>query len=168
MATVLNTIYPPQVETFMPSFRYDQSATIWFDISSYNSDMISDIKFIHVSMVNQRNNQNVFSGLSGTNTVYPQYYPVTFNRNTMYDSSKKLYRITIPPQVLKTSPYYNIGQYYKVQLRFDLTGSANHPAYSTSYNNPTSFFYWNSSSSHNANALQLASYTNYNQDNFSE
>lgn len=168
MAIVLNTIYPPQVATFMPSFRYDQSATIWFDISHYNDDMISKIKYIHVSMVDQRNNQNVFMGLNGSNVVYPQYYPIAFNKNNMYDSTKKLYKITIPPQVLKTSPYYNAGQYYKVQLRFDMTGASGFPAYNSAFSNPTSFFYWNSATNNKANALQLASYTNYNQDNFSE
>ena len=79
MATVLNTIYPPQVSTFMPSFKYNESAEIWFGISSYNSDLISSIKFIHVSMVDQRNNQNVFAGVNGTATVHPQFYPIDFD-----------------------------------------------------------------------------------------
>lgn len=181
MATILNTIYPPQVETFMPSFCYNDSAKVWFNISSYNEDMINKIKFIHISMVDQRNNVNVFAGLNGSDTVYPQYYPITFNgsknnnndsNNKMgYDPDKKMYWLVIPPQVLKTSPYYNTGQYYKVQLRFDLTGSSGFPAYSDgniTYNNPTTFFYWNSSSSKAADALKLALYTNYNENNFSE
>ena len=181
MATILNTIYPPQVETFMPSFCYNDSAKVWFNISSYNEDMINKIKFIHVSMVDQRNNVNVFAGLNGNDIVYPQYYPITFNgsknnnndsNNKMgYDPNKKMYWLVIPPQVLKTSPYYNTGQYYKVQLRFDLTGSSGFPAYSDgniTYNDPTTFFYWNSSSNKAADALKLALYTNYNENNFSE
>ena len=181
MATILNTIYPPQVETFMPSFCYNDSAKVWFNISSYNEDMINKIKFIHISMVDQRNNVNVFAVLNGSDTVYPQYYPITFNgsknnnnnsNNKMgYDPNKKMYWLVIPPQVLKTNPYYNTGQYYKVQLRFDLTGSSGFPAYSDgniTYNNPTTFFYWNSSSNKGADALKLASYTNYNENNFSE
>ena len=166
MATVLNTMYPPQVETFMPSFCYNGSAEIWFKISSYNEDSLSDIKFIHVSMVDQRNNKNVFAGVTGN--VYPQYYPLVFNQNSMWDAEKKMYKITVPPQVIKTNPYYNTGQYYKVQLRFDLTGSAKFPAYSGKYSNPTSFFYWNNNNSKKADALGLAAYTNYNEDNFSE
>ena len=178
MATVLNTIYPPQVETFMPSFLYNGSAKIWFNVSSYNEDLISQIQFIHVSMVDQRNNTNVFAGLNGSNTVYPQYYPIAFNGsknnnndpgNKMgYDPDKKMYWLVIPPQVLKTNPYYNVGQYYKVQLRFDLTTSSNHPPYSSAYSDPTSFFYWDNSSNKKADALKLASYSNYNEDNFSE
>ena len=178
MATTLNTIYPPQVETFMPSFRYDQSAKVWFNISSYSEDMISQINFIHVSMVDQRNNTNVFAGTNSSNTtVYPQYYPITFNgeknnnnnpNNKMgYDPDKQMYWLVIPPQVIKT-PYYNTGQYYKVQLRFDLTGSISYPPYSSNYNDPTNFFYWESDSNKGADALKLASYTNYNENNFSE
>lgn len=178
MATVLNTIYPPQVETFMPSFPYSSSAKIWFNISSYNEDIINQIKYIHVSMVDQRNNSNVFMGINSSNTVYPQYYPITFNSaknnnnnnsNKMgYDPDKKMYWLVVPPQLLKTSPYYNTGQYYKIQLRFDLTGSDGHSPYSSKYSNPTSFFYWDSTSSKAADALGLASYSTYNEDNFSE
>ena len=178
MATVLNTMYPPQVETFMPSFCYNDSAKVWFQVSSYNEDLISQIRFIHVSMVDQRNNANVFAGLNGENPVFPQYYPIAFNgsknnnndsNNKMgYDPEKKSYWLTIPPQVLKTAPYYNTGQYYKIQLRFDLTGSSGHSPQTQKYSDPTTFFYWNTSSDTAADALGLASYSNYNEDNFSE
>ena len=77
MATTLNTMYPPQVDTFMPSFCYNAPAKVWFNVSSYNEDLIDQIEFIHVSMVDQRNNINVFAGLNGENSVYPQYYPIT-------------------------------------------------------------------------------------------
>ena len=178
MATTLNTLYPPQVDTFMPSFCYNSSAKVWFNISSYNDDKLDLIKFIHISMVDQRNNKNVYAGLKGITTVYPQYYPIQFNpakinnndsnQKMGYDPDKKMYWVVIPPQVLKTKPYYSPGQYYKVQLRFDLTGSPGFAAYSNNYSNPTSFFYWNNSTSHFADALQLASYSNYNENNFSE
>ena len=170
MATVLNTIYPPQIETFMPSFCYNEPAKIWFNISSYNEDITSKIKFIHISMVDQYNNATVFAGINSGETVYPQYYPLAFDINSSkvgYDLDKKMYWAIVPPQVLKTSPYYDIGQYYKIQIRFDLTGSGGYNAYSTEYNDPTKFFHWNSDNSE-TNALGLALYTNYNQDNFSE
>lgn len=169
MATTLNTIYPPQVETFMPSFCYNDSAEVWFNISSYSEDMIDNIKFIHISMVDQRNNTNVFAGKDNNQKiVYPQYYPIVFNKNSMYDITKKMYKLTIPPQVLKTTPTYNNTQYYKVQLRFDLTGSVGFTG-ATGYTNPTTFFSWDGSSNYaNANALQLAVYTTNNKENFSE
>ena len=183
MATTLSTMYPPQVETFMPSFCYNDSAKVWFNISSYDEDMLNSIQYLHVSMVDQRNNTNVFAGTQGSGanatTVYPQYYPVKFypsktsnntsstTKRTGYDPDKKMYWVLISPQVLKTSPYYNIGQYYKVQLRFDLTGSSEFSA-NNGYTNPTNYFKWTGGTTVTANALQLASYTNSNEDNFSE
>ena len=186
MATVLNTIYPPQVETFMPSFCYNDSAKVWFNISSYNEDMISKIKFIHVSMVDQRNNANVFAGINDGDIVYPQYYPIAFNGiklnnnnldNKMgYDPDKQMYWLVIPPQIIRgnvslqneETATYNTNQYYKIQLRFDLTGDDEYPQYSEEYKRPTDFFHWDGDSNKAANALGLALYTNYNQDNFSE
>jgi len=94
-------MYPPKVETIMPSFCYNDSAKVWFNISSYDEDKIDQIQFIHVSMVDQRNNTNVFAGKNGNTTVYPQYYPITFNgeknnnnnlSNKMgYDPDKQMY-----------------------------------------------------------------------------
>lgn len=170
MTTTLNTIYPPQVDTFMPSFCYNESAKIWFNISSYDEDEINLIKYIHVSMVDQRNNENVFAGTSNGTTVYPQYYPIAFNNDNNkigYDSNKGMYWLVIPPQILKTSPYYNTNQYYKIQLRFDLTGSPGFEAPNNNYDNPTNFFKIENNNI-TANALGLALYTSANQDNFSE
>lgn len=163
MATTLSTIYPPQVETFMPSFCYNEPAVIWFKISSYNEDIKNKIKYIHVSIVDQRNNQNVLESTKNSNTSFPQYYPISFSNNSSdmgYDSNKKMYWLSIPPTVIKTSPFYNPNQYYKIQLRFDLTGDQSFPGI-VNYDNPTTF--WN-----NADALGLSIYTNYNQNNFSE
>lgn len=178
MATTLTTIYPPQVGTFMPSFCYNGSAKIWFNISSYDEEKIYQIQYLHVSMIDQRNNRNVFAGKSDNVEVYPQYYPVIFNgdkegnnnaNNKMgYDPDKKMYWVQIPPQLLKTAPYYNPGQYYKAQLRFDLTGSTNFEPSSASYADPTDFFYWDSASSNKADSLKLATYTAANANNFSE
>ena len=73
--------------------------------------------------------------------------------------------MVIPPQVLKTAPYYNVGQYYKVQIRFDLTADLTNDT----HKGPTKYFYRDGSATYaTANALQLAAYSNTNQDNFSE
>jgi hypothetical protein len=58
MATVLNTLYPPLVDTFMPAFPYTESAVVHFTISPYNSSY--DIKYLHVTLVNQKTNRNAF------------------------------------------------------------------------------------------------------------
>jgi hypothetical protein len=118
-------------------------------------------------MVDQRNNQNVFAGKDSNNkTVYPQYYPIRFNQQSMWDAEKQAYKISIPPQILKTLAYYIPNQYYKIQLRFDLTGAQNFNPHKN-YDNPISYFYLDTGISR-ADALQLAIYTNVNQDNFSE
>ena len=155
MATVLNTIYPPQAETFMPAFIYTKDAEIWFDVSPYTD--IKKIKFIHISMVDQRNNQNVFAGIdSKGNTVYPQFYPIAFDPSLLYDNDKGLYKITISPRLLKTAPTFNIEQFYKVQLRFDLTetGTGEDGATSSEYlDDPTQFFFLDEDGTAKANAL---------------
>jgi hypothetical protein len=63
MATVLSTLYPPLIDTFMPAFPYNESAKVEFSISPYNS--INSIKYLHVSLVNQKTNQNAFEGSMG-------------------------------------------------------------------------------------------------------
>jgi hypothetical protein len=60
MATVLSTLYPPLIDTFMPAFPYDENVTIEFSISPYNTANM--INFLHVSLVNQKTNQNAFEG----------------------------------------------------------------------------------------------------------
>jgi hypothetical protein len=57
MATVLSTIYPPLIDTFMPAFPYNESAEINFSISPYNN--AGNIKRLHVSIVDQRTNLSV-------------------------------------------------------------------------------------------------------------
>jgi hypothetical protein len=57
MATVLSTIYPPLVDTFMPAFPYTESAIVNFSISPYNRP--SSISKLHVSIVDQRTNLSV-------------------------------------------------------------------------------------------------------------
>ena len=57
MATVLNTLYPPSVNSYLPAFPYDENAKILFSLSPFNS--ISEIEFIHVSVVDQRTNENI-------------------------------------------------------------------------------------------------------------
>jgi hypothetical protein len=59
MATVLSTLYPPLIGTFQPAFEYNDGPEITFTISNYNS--YSKINHIHISLVNQKTNQNAFA-----------------------------------------------------------------------------------------------------------
>ena len=57
MATVLSTLYPPLIDTFMPAFPVSQSAVVNFSLSPYNS--WRNITKLHVSIVDQRTNLSV-------------------------------------------------------------------------------------------------------------
>ena len=58
MATVLSTLYPPLIDTFMPAFEKSGPAIATFSISPYNTN--ADIARIHVSLVEQTTNLNAF------------------------------------------------------------------------------------------------------------
>lgn len=170
--TLVNTLYPPQVETFQPAFVYTDDAAVTFSISPFND--VTDIHYIHVSVVDQRNNENVLKGQedfvsNDTNNPYGIMngilvlpFKAKSNNSTekptiIYDSENDLYLLKISPDHLRktdtvnikteqatgsivettdaegnttstaetvsddssTSQYFNIGQFYKVQIRFD-------------------------------------------------
>lgn len=105
MATVVNTLYPPVISTFSKAFINTTDAVIYFSISSYNSS--TDIKHVHVSVVNQLNNEDVLTNPSG----------ILFS-DLNYDTASGMYYVTIPVTLLEGN-VWNINQFYKVQLRFD-------------------------------------------------
>lgn len=162
--TLVNTLYPPVVETFQPAFLYTDSAVVSFSISPFNK--AENIKYVHISVTDQRNNENVLKGSQAFadgfgiyNGLLVSKFPQdtgtetdTGDRQTglvFYDSKLDLYSISIPTNLLrkgdtvtvitetnvgnwsdeegqplvtsslKDSQYFNVGQYYKVQLRFD-------------------------------------------------
>lgn len=119
MATALNTLYPPVISTFREAFIYDQDVRIYFSLSSYNS--INDIERVHISLVNQKNNENALNDETG----------IIFDTPTE-DKDLGLYYVTIHTSDLKSTgtnvsvdsegnqrKSFNINQLYKVQLRFD-------------------------------------------------
>ena len=65
MATVLSTLYPPLIDTFMPAFPYTGPASVNFSISPYNS--WQEIKYMHITLVNQKTNQNAFMSAGDEN-----------------------------------------------------------------------------------------------------
>lgn len=144
--TVVNTLYPPLIETFQPAFLYDNPAIITFSLSPFNS--ISDITNIHVSVVDQRNNSNVLKqNLTYQKQTQPNtngetvefYYGITnglliaeiptFDKTSLfkqkqgmfqYDPIRDLYAISLSPEdLLSENDYWNNNQYYQVQIRFD-------------------------------------------------
>lgn len=163
--TLVNTLYPPVVATFQPAFVYTDSAVITFSLSPFNSP--SDIKYIHLSVVDQRNNENVlketasWDGSAGIfNGILVMKFPeftnvegISQQGDFVYDADNDLYSVLIKTkwlnqdsedtvdvkiitvdetvtdengnfgtkEITEKAHYFNVGQYYKVQLRFDAT-----------------------------------------------
>lgn len=162
--TLVNTLYPPMLDTFQPAFVYTDDALVSFSLSPFNAG--SDINYIHISIVDQRNNENVLVGRrefvyqdqNDNNIWKTQDYGIingililpfkakqssTKEHLIDYNPAKDIYTLHISPdflrkkdEIVKTTTvideetqeqtsisnkhkYYNIGQYYKVQIRFD-------------------------------------------------
>lgn len=101
----ITTLYPPQISTFMPAFVNTTDAVVYFSLSSFNSS--SEIQRVHVSLVNQLNNENALNNVSGI-LISP----------LRYDTASGMYYVVIPVTSIAGNQF-NINQFYKVQLRFD-------------------------------------------------
>lgn len=129
MATVLSTLYPPLVDTFQSPFIYTDDAEVFFTISPYNS--YKNIKKIHVTLVNQKTNQNVFASQSNiseivlTNGVLIMPFDISDNNPYLNGNHQdNYYTLRIPSSLLKKTAEqensaYVCDCYYKVQIRFD-------------------------------------------------
>ena len=107
MATVVNTLFPPVISTFMSAFPNTTDAVVYFSLSPFNSS--TEIKHVHISVVNQLNNENAIA------TKHPS--GVLFS-DLNYDTKAGMYYVTIPVTDIDGN-VFNINQFYKVQLRFD-------------------------------------------------
>lgn len=151
MATVLSTLYPPLVDTFMPAFPNVSEAVVNFTVSPYNSSY--EIQYLHVTLVNQKTNKNAFgsdsdldtpAGTALVNGVWIIPFAETLNGNTNpyldMDRVGNSYTLYIPPTLLKKNEAnerkFIVDCYYKVQLRFD--------KYIDSTDGSTSLTTWNS------------------------
>ena len=123
-ATLVNSLYPPFVETFMPAFVYNDKAgaKVSFSISPYNDT--NSLKRIHVTLINQSTNMSVLkSGIYGSNIIADDVLLIPFSSISI-DKVTGLYYFYLPPTYLKTngssvSSVYQLETYYQVQIRFD-------------------------------------------------
>lgn len=127
MATVVSTLYPPQVETFMPAFPYNEVVRVYFSVSVFDS--VKDIKRVHVSVVDQKTNQNALAAPLGI--LFYDFSTQGATTDSKYiigvDKETSRYYIDISPKMLKSSASEGTNetttwirnQYYKIQLRFD-------------------------------------------------
>ena len=123
MATVLSTLYPPLVETFMPAFPYEGPAPITFSISAYNET--NSFHKIHISLTKQATNNSVLK--NGEYSIGNEQIVIfngiwILNKNSRYITTKDqiIYTINIPTEILNTdNKKFVIDDYYKVQIRLD-------------------------------------------------
>lgn len=107
MATVVNTLFPPVCSTFMNAFPNTTDAIVYFSLSPFNSS--TEIKHVHISVVNQLNNENAISAKHPSGVLFS---------DLQYDTKAGMYYVKIPV-VDMDGNVFNINQFYKVQLRFD-------------------------------------------------
>lgn len=134
MATILSTLYPPLIDTFMPAFPNTDSAVAHFTVSPYNSTY--DIQYLHVTLVNQKTNKNAFSteanietpeGTALINGIWILPFSESLNGDINpyleMDRANNYFTLYIPRALLKAnedgSNTFNVNSYYKLQLRFD-------------------------------------------------
>lgn len=104
-ATLVNTLYPPTIDTFQDAFVCTEPAKVYFSLSPYNE--IANIKRVHVSLVHQMNNENALKAVSG----------ILFKTPAL-DVATGMYYVIIDPSELQGDGW-NTNQFYKLQLRFD-------------------------------------------------
>ena len=117
--TLTSNLYPPLVDTSMPAFVRTQPCRIYFSLSDYNSE--SEIKEVHISLVNQDTNANAFRQFQDTTDETLPYFPnalkvASLQKDTTILSNEKYY-VEISPNELATNEF-GLNTFYKVQLRF--------------------------------------------------
>jgi hypothetical protein len=63
--TIINNLYPPQIEAVAPAFSsVDSYIKIYYAFSYFNSD--SDANFVHITLVSQETNENTLNTTTNT------------------------------------------------------------------------------------------------------
>ena len=113
---VINNLYPPIINTYMPSFiiKNDspepQPCKIYFSLSDYNNfdDVVNNVQIV----VNDKNtNQSVLNP-----TLYPAGIKITNIQEDKTNDTNMRYFVTIYPSDLKEG--FKTNRFYKVQIRF--------------------------------------------------
>lgn len=108
MASLIGTLYPPVIDTFMPAFIYNAKAVrVYYSLPAYGN--LNSINWLHVTVTDQKTNQNALINKAGLYTVQ--------NPLQYFDTEKQQYYIEIPSTNIEGG--FKPDQFYKVQLRFD-------------------------------------------------
>ena len=107
MASLIGTLYPPVIDTFMPAFIYTEGVRVYYSLPSYGD--LNNINLLHITVTDQETNQNALKNNAG---IYIVENPLQF-----FDKDKQQYYIKISNSMLKSN--FKCNQFYKIQLRFD-------------------------------------------------
>ena len=102
--TYTNTLYPPQVDTFMPAFVGEYFTTtngdnknpvvyVSYSLSPYNE--ASKIKRVHVSLVDQKSNSNALGNPTGILVVENDSDNANAQNGLYYDKNTEMYYVPI-------------------------------------------------------------------------
>lgn len=131
MATVINTLYPPQIGgsgTFMPAFVIDEdgkgTAKVRFSISPYNT--ADSIKGVHVTCVRMDSNLNALDAPTGVYCISLDALEKDGDEYLLPIGSNGEHSDVTQPDLVGQALMYDKfvpNTYYKVQIRFDCNAS---------------------------------------------
>ena len=109
--SISNNLYPPIINTYMPSFIYNDKCRVYFSLSNFNK--YEDVRNNVQVVVNDKNtNQSVLN-----TTLYPAGIKITTLQVDNSVSGNMKYYIEITPNDIKGGVFQK-NRYYKVQIRF--------------------------------------------------
>ena len=109
---ILNNLYPPIINTYMPSFiiNNQEPCKVYFSLSDFNS--FREVERNVQIVVNDKNtNQSVLNP-----TLYPAGIKITNLKEDKSNSTNMRYYVEIYPSDLKEG--FKTNRFYKVQIRF--------------------------------------------------
>lgn len=108
---VLNNLFPPVLDTYMPAFslKSEEGCRVYFSLSSYNN--IDDIYEAQITVNNQFTNKSVLN-----NSIYSNNIKLDFIQTDTSRKSDDKYYIVIYSSDLVQG--FQQNEYYKVQIRF--------------------------------------------------
>ena len=109
--SVLTTLYPPRMESFMPAFVYNTTVKVYFGLSEFNS--FSEIANAQITVTNQNTNLSVLD-----KTKYPSEIMLKEIQTDNTRADDKYY-IEINTNDIENG--FSIDEYYNVQIRFTST-----------------------------------------------
>lgn len=122
MSSIENNLYPPIVDTYAPSFIYDDingGFKVYFRLSQFNSiqelhtNNLGEVDLIQVTIQNQNDNYSIFDQSQYPNGI--KFVTCDFNN----DDGSGLKYIYFPlSDFINNSFSFELNTYYKIQIRF--------------------------------------------------